>query len=136
MDSLMEGDVEGFKGRAKASHLAGEEYLSNRDVVVRNKLEKAAKAAARRKESYKSSKGKAKEGEGADGTEPDEEETLIHELVTDDGDENDPTSVSDLPKLEAKWGSRLRLRCSDEEIYFRLTGTHEKVSQWTSACSI
>jgi hypothetical protein len=35
----------------------------------------------------------------------------------------------DLAGLMQKWGSRLRIRCTDDEVYFRLTGTHTRVSR-------
>lgn len=123
------GDLEGLKGRAKAFHLSGQDYISNEDVIVRNREEKLAKTVIRRREQAKANtlagKGK-KKVEVADDDE--EEEQLMRVLVDDDDDEEDPVLISDLPKLEAKYGSRVRLRCSDEEIYYRLTGTHQKVS--------
>lgn len=33
----------------------------------------------------------------------------------------------DLAGLMQKWGSRLRIRCTEDEVYFRLTGTHTRV---------
>lgn len=35
----------------------------------------------------------------------------------------------DLSGLLEKWGNRLRIRCTEDEIYYRLTGSHQKVSQ-------
>lgn len=38
-----------------------------------------------------------------------------------------PVAKNDLVGLMEKWGSRLRIRCVEEETYYRLLGTHQKV---------
>lgn len=51
--------------------------------------------------------------------------------IIDDDDAalgGDPVLKSDLVGLAYKWGSRFRIRCTDEEVFFRLTGSHERVS--------
>lgn len=112
--------VSGIKGRAMAYHLSGEEFKSNSQVIEERRViskqnEKISKSAAlRKKRDEESKKAKPSLGDG-----------LIRDLETDDG-EGIPRE--DLNGLAQRWGSRLRLRCTDEEIYYRLTGSHQKVS--------
>lgn len=55
---------------------------------------------------------------------------LIRILCEDDGAQKkgDKVSIEDYEALSAKWEDRLRIRCTEDEIYFRLTGQHERVS--------
>jgi hypothetical protein len=126
---------EGVRGRQLAYHLAGEEYLTSKQAIEEKKVQQL-KA---RLEGKKLAKGKGKaESRNRDGEETPlvdadevktEESDLITYVDTDDGGQGeDKVLKSDLRGLTAKWGSRLRLRCTDEEIYFRLTGSHQKVN--------
>lgn len=55
---------------------------------------------------------------------------LIGILCEDNGAQRkgEEVSIKDYEALSAKWGDRLRIRCTEDEIYFRLTGQHERVS--------
>lgn len=55
---------------------------------------------------------------------------LIRILCEDDGAQKkgEEVSIKDYEALSAKWGDKLRIRCTEDEIYFRLTGQHERVS--------
>lgn len=55
---------------------------------------------------------------------------LIRILCEDNGAQRkgEEVSIKDYEALSAKWGDRLRIRCTEDEIYFRLTGQHERVS--------
>lgn len=58
----------------------------------------------------------------------DRTEGLIRMLGEDDGDAAGQKVVrTDLRGLMEKWGSRFRIRCTDNEIYFRLVGSNHKV---------
>lgn len=111
--------VSGIKGRAMAYHLSGEEYKSNRQVIEEKRVKQQANlrlaqsSALRRQHDKQNRQPK-----------PDPEDGLIRDLVTDDGQ---GIPKEDLNGLAQRWGSRLRLRCTDEEIYTRLTGSHQKV---------
>lgn len=110
---------QGVKGRALAYHLFGQEFVSSKDMIQEKRKEVKQKVAkyneVRNKKSFK--KGGKKEVEA-------DSEGLIRDIGADDGE---GTARSDLRGLAAVWGSRLRLRCTDDEIYFRLVGTHTKV---------
>ena len=58
-------------------------------------------------------------------------EVLFTLLDEDDSLLNGPGEEAvfkeDLSGLLQKWGSRLRIRCTDDEVYFRLAGTHIRV---------
>ena len=59
-----------------------------------------------------------------------EDGEILFTLVDEDDSAlgGEPTLKTDLVGMLQKWGSRLRIRCRDEEIYYRLTGMHERVS--------
>jgi hypothetical protein len=111
--------LNGVRGRALAYHLSGEDFKSNaqavedrREGLKKNALEKSTVAARKEIERKKKL------------PQPSLEEGLIRNLEVDDGA---GIAKEDLNGLAQRWGSRLRLRCTDEEIYYRLTGTHLKV---------
>lgn len=111
--------LNGIKGRALAFHLAGEDFKSNAQAVQdKREVQKinalAQKSAASRRE-YEKKKQLPQ-------TSP--EAGLIRNLEVDDGI---GIAKEDLNGLAQRWGSRLRLRCTDQEIYYRLTGSHQKV---------
>ena len=112
--------ISGIKGRQLAFHLAGMEFKSNaeavearREVLKHNAL--TERSAALRKERDERKK--------LPQVSP--EEGLMWDLGLDDGA---GIAKDDLNGLAQRWGSRLRLRCTDDEIYYRLTGSHSKVS--------
>lgn len=101
-----------FKGRAMVSHLAGKEYRTESEA------KQDQRDARRRKKADRRENAKPKEGM----------RELIRIIGEDDGDEDgDKVKTTDLERLKEKWGSRLRIRCTDNEIYFRLTGSHYRV---------
>ncbi|OXC70975.1 hypothetical protein AYX13_00392 [Cryptococcus neoformans] len=59
---------------------------------------------------------------------------LIRILCEDNGAQRkgEEVSIKDYEALSAKWGDRLRIRCIEDEIYFRLTGQHERLSSLTA----
>jgi hypothetical protein len=114
----------GIKGRQLAFHLAGMEYKSNAEAVEarregQHEHARIEKSAALRRE--RDRKKKLPQADPEDG--------LIWNLDVDDGA---GIVKEDLNGLAQRWGSRLRLRCTEEEIYYRLTGSHSKVSPQTN----
>jgi hypothetical protein len=111
--------LNGIKGRQLAFHLAGMEYKSNAEAVqARREVLKlnarTERSAALRKE--RDERKKLSQVSPEDG--------LIWDLEVDDGG---GIVKEDLNGLAQQWGSRLRLRCTDQETYYRLTGSHTKV---------
>jgi hypothetical protein len=119
---------QGLRGRELAAYLAGEEFVSSKGAIQAAKeaklkggtLKEANKAIRRQQ---KKAKTDARKAGGSSGQEagPSAESQLIRLVGPDDGD------PADLRGLWARWGSRLRIRCTGEEIYRRLTGSHVKV---------
>ncbi|KAL7425064.1 hypothetical protein Q5752_000752 [Cryptotrichosporon argae] len=58
---------------------------------------------------------------------PDE---LVRVVRADDG-ELAPVRKDDLAGLVGRWGSRVRVRVTEEEMYYRLTGSHQRVARVT-----
>ena len=111
--------LNGIKGRQLAFHLAGMEYKSNAEAVqarrdVQKHNARTERSAALRKE--RDERKKQSQVSPEDG--------LIWDLEVDDGG---GIAKEDLNGLAQQWGSRLRLRCTDQETYYRLTGSHTKV---------
>ena len=94
----------GIRGRQVAYHLAGEDFRTSRQAVD-DRREKATKERQDKKSGASERK---------------VERELIRVLAG---------NTADLRRLVETWGSRLRIRCTDEEIYFRLTGSHQQVSR-------
>ncbi len=90
-----------------AYHLAGEEYQTGKQAIEA-KREVAKKVQAEKKAVIV----KGKRLESAD----------LYQVLK-------PGHREDLMELWEIWGARLRLRATDDEIYFRLTGSHTKVNQ-------
>lgn len=121
-------EEQGIKGRALASHLAGEEFKTSRQVIEEKRSEKQRKKAAGRGKVKDETPAEddvqvAEGGEYVEGKDTD----LYRYIEGDDGDD-DPVRISDLGALMSKWGSRLRVRCTDDEIWMRLTGSPHRVS--------
>ena len=127
--SLAEGDdtadgvlKDNVRGRELAFQLAGKEFRSSKEAM-KDKRDEQEKARQKRKAAQM-----GEDGAVPDGDEPVED--LWTEIVEDDGgQEGDRVLKSDLPGLSAKWGSRLRIRATDDEIYYRLVGQTERVGQ-------
>lgn len=109
---------QGVKGRALAYHLFGQESKTSKQVAE----EKRAEYDRHRLKGGKSSIFKATKKDRQNLKEVEEE--LIRDIKADDGG---GIARSDLDGLSVRWGSRLRVRCTDDEIYFRLTGSRVKV---------
>lgn len=109
---------QGVKGRALAYHLFGQESKTSKEVAA----EKRAESERHKSLGVKISKANAKKKEKQSYKETEEE--LIRDIKADDGG---GISRSDLDGLSVRWGSRLRIRCTDDEIYYRLTGSRIKV---------
>lgn len=121
---------EGKRGREMAFHLAGEQHKTSKEAVAvkradqeRNRLGKRAAAQG------EDAKGKGKGGQKGLDQIKGEDGTVLFTFLDEDDAElgGDPVDKTDLAGLAAKWGSRLRIRCTDDEVYFRLTGSHQKV---------
>lgn len=141
----------GMRGRQIAYQLAGLEYRTSKQSMQDNKhllagrksepeAEKKVASGSKVADGQgkgKTGKGKQKaaststpktskvkrEGQGAADVAP-----LIRVLVENDGEGEMPIPKSDLKALRERWGSRVRIRCTDQEIYYRLTGSHQQVS--------
>ncbi|WRT65885.1 uncharacterized protein IL334_002836 [Kwoniella shivajii] len=127
---------EGLRGRQIAFMLAGQEFRSDKQAV-QDKRDAAKKRAIKaRGAASKRSKEEAEEEE-SDGevkVDPSGAGTLriVHVDDGQEGDTIEPLPKSDLTRLWEKWGARLRIRCTEDEIYYRLTGSHQKINKITS----
>ena len=130
---------EGIRGRQMVFHLAGERYRTSKEAV-QDKREKADETRERKRQRRPMVD---ENGAGPSNTTslddvkmrtmPEETTSgLMRVIGADDGDDKGQSlQRTDLLALEEKWGSRLRIRCTDEEIYFRLVGSHQKVGSHT-----
>lgn len=112
---------QGVKGRALAYHLFGQESKTSQEVAA----EKRAAYDENRAKGGKTARPKPNKKDKQVNKEA--EEQLIRDIRADDGG---GIARSDLDGLSVQWGSRLRLRCTDDEIYFRLTGSRIKASHY------
>lgn len=115
---------EGARGRNLAYQIQGETPRTSREVI----LEKRARNEEKRK-TNKAKPGIAELIADPSGTPAEAQGSSVSKevfrvLTQDDGD---GVPVLDLPVLTEKWGSRLRIKATDDEIYLRLTGFHTKV---------
>ena len=102
--------AQGVKGLELAFRLAGEEFQNEKESTAATKRVRAASMM------------QSKNLQEAGG------EALLRFIEKDDGGEGEEAvSRADFPGLIAKWGSRLRIRATDDEIFYRLTGSHERV---------
>lgn len=135
---------QGMRGRQIAYQLAGQVYRTSKQAVQDRREEQHAKRAeeqAEKRVAAAKDKGKAKKRVAASApagktkgakakaakTETSNVAELVRVLQSDDGDAGQPISVMDLGGLVDRWGSRLRIRCTEAEIYYRLTGSHQEV---------
>jgi hypothetical protein len=117
---------EGKRGREVAFHLAGEEHKTSKGAVKEKKLEQEQARLERRQAQEHGPLSARTELEQVRG---EDDAVLFTTLEGDDGElGGKPVERTDLAGLAEKWGNRLRIRCTDDEIYFRLTGSHQKVS--------
>jgi len=116
--------AEGLRGRALAFHNEGKDFKTDKEAIAANKEAKRQKA----KELKGLTGGKAKKAAKVEEAEGPDGEALLTFIGVDDGGQGDQKiSKDDLAGLVSKWGSRLRIRATDEEIYYRLTGSRQKV---------
>jgi hypothetical protein len=101
---------QGIRGRQLAFKLAGQDYRTNKETVLENR-------EIRRQQALKNTAVLDENGAGPSTPRADPE-ALFNFISGKEGFEN----------LVEKWGSRLRIRAVDDEIYHRLTGSHQKVS--------
>ncbi|WVQ97216.1 hypothetical protein IAU59_004326 [Kwoniella sp. CBS 9459] len=124
---------EGVRGRQLAFLLAGQEFRTDREAIQDKKDAQKQKAQKSKQAAIKNKKKKkADDSDNEDGdlvkVEPGGA-GLLRVLDVDDSQEGDPGQPvlkTDFRKLSEKWGARLRIRCTDDEIYYRLTGSHQK----------
>ncbi|OCF33220.1 hypothetical protein I316_04961 [Kwoniella heveanensis BCC8398] len=127
---------EGVRGRQLAFLLAGQEFRTDREAI-QDKREAQKKKAQKTKQATLKKK-KADESDVGEGNEIKVEPGgagLLRVLKVDDSQEGDssiPVLRTDYRRLSEKWGARLRIRCADDEIYYRLTGSHQKINKITS----
>ena len=101
-----------LRGRALAFHNEGKEYKTDKETIAANREAKRQKTAVHRVQ-----------------VKAEMDESLMRFLGDDDGGEGeDGVETRNYVALRKKWGSRLRIRATDQEIYYRLTGSHSKVS--------
>lgn len=140
----------GMRGRQIAYQLAGLEYRTSKQSIQDNKqlhagrkseLEAEKKVAAGVKPAGDKGKTKAVKGKEKaasapmpktprikrEGPDVADVAPLIRVLADDDGEGDSAILKSDMKGLQERWGSRLRIRCTDQEIYYRLTGSHQQV---------
>jgi hypothetical protein len=104
-----------LRGRALAFHNEGREYKTDKETIAANREAKRQKATLPRTQ-----------------VKVEMDESLMRFLDEDDGgDGEDRVEKRNYIALRTKWGSRLRIRATDQEIYYRLTGSHSKVSRRT-----
>ena len=111
------------KGRAAAFAAQGDEYRTSKEAIS-DKREKSLLSKAQKKAEKAKLDGAAKKehalGEGAQ---------EVYRVVKDVDRVGEPeVAKTNLSGLGGKWGSRLRIRCVDDEIYHRLTGSYQKAS--------
>nr|XP_019050604.1 hypothetical protein I302_01041 [Kwoniella bestiolae CBS 10118]OCF29534.1 hypothetical protein I302_01041 [Kwoniella bestiolae CBS 10118] len=126
---------EGLRGRQIAFRLAGQEFRSDRQAV-QDRKEAARKKAKKAKEAnLKRNKDKVQEDSDDEVKVDPSGAGILRVLHVDDSEEGNsapPVAKTDFRKLSEKWGARLRIRCTDDEIYYRLTGSHAKIPKITS----
>nr|XP_018264916.1 uncharacterized protein I303_03097 [Kwoniella dejecticola CBS 10117]OBR87074.1 hypothetical protein I303_03097 [Kwoniella dejecticola CBS 10117] len=126
---------EGFRGRQIAFMLAGKEFRSDKQAIQDKKEAQKKKAKKAKEATLKRNKGKADDdSDGEVKVDPSGAGILrvLHLDDSQDGDAVDPVPKSDLRRLWDRWGARLRIRCTEDEIYYRLTGSHAKISKITA----
>lgn len=124
----------GIRGRALASYVAGEEYKTSQQVIEEKRSQKYQRK-------QRVGKGKSKDDTPLEVEDDDpvvdggtqyvegEDTDLYRYLRESEGETHEKKAeLRDLAGLTAKWGSRLRVRCSDDEIWLRLTGSAHRVS--------
>ena len=123
---------QGIRGRQLAFRLAGQDFKSDKETMVDNREARRQTARKRKKVGNVDENGAGPSGAGLtdDGvaSETPQIVTLWKYIEADDGGlGEDRVPRSDFKRLLAKWGSRLRIRATDDEIYYRLVGSHHKV---------
>ncbi|WWD18115.1 hypothetical protein CI109_102564 [Kwoniella shandongensis] len=125
---------EGVKGRQLAYMLAGKEFktgkqlLDDRRQAAKKKKPKTTKVEVGEEDDGDLEGVKAENGHGG----------YLRVLAQDDGmeegegEELGTVPTTDFRGLSAKWGARLRIRCKEDEIYYRLTGSHQKINKITA----
>jgi hypothetical protein len=104
-----------LRGRALAFHNEGREYKTDKETIAANREAKRQKASLPRTQ-----------------VKVEMDDSLMRFLDVDDGGKDgDRVDKRNYIALRRKWGSRLRIRATDQEIYYRLTGSHSKVSHST-----
>jgi hypothetical protein len=132
---------DGKRGTAMTFELAGQPVKKGKELLQNKKEEQKVKSAKGKKRVAVGSdviedvggKSVDRNGAGPSGTamqpgDGEDHAALLKQLGQDDGDEGNPIQTKDMNAMVEKWGSRLRLRCTDDEIYYRLTGAYQKVS--------
>ncbi|WVF70857.1 hypothetical protein IAT40_005651 [Kwoniella sp. CBS 6097] len=134
---------EGVRGRQLAFLLAGQEFRTDREAI-QDKREAQKKKAEKTKQATNKKNKRKKNADESDGEDGDEVKVepggagLLRVLDDDDSQEGDPSqpvSRTDYRGLSEKWGARLRIRCTEDEIYYRLTGFHQKVLVGLGLCA-
>ncbi|WWC87968.1 uncharacterized protein L201_002870 [Kwoniella dendrophila CBS 6074] len=132
---------EGLRGRQIAFMLAGQEFRSDKQAIQDKKEAQRKKAKKAKEATLKRNKIKDKQNtDDEDGNnnqvkvDPSGEGILrvLHIDDSQEGDSSQPVPKKDLRRLWEKWGARLRIRCTEDEIYYRLTGSHAKINKITS----
>ncbi|KAK8865706.1 hypothetical protein IAR55_000851 [Kwoniella newhampshirensis] len=124
---------DGVKGRQLAYMLAGKEFKTGKQLLDDRRQARNKPKTQNNDEEDELS------GTPAGGIKvEDGGQSFLSVLGGDDGGTGDDTPdldkipTTDFRRLSAKWGARLRIRCTENEIYYRLTGSHQKMSRITS----
>ncbi|WVR05664.1 hypothetical protein IAU60_002686 [Kwoniella sp. DSM 27419] len=131
---------QGIRGRQLAFMLSGDVYRTDKQAVQDKRESLQKKAIAKKSKAVSKGKGKKTDAAAGDGQDDDEikEEPgtagLLRVLEMDDSEDGVGTNIVPKTSLDAlwkKWGARLRIRCTEHEVYYRLTGSHQKINKLT-----
>ncbi|ORX34152.1 hypothetical protein BD324DRAFT_610180 [Kockovaella imperatae] len=113
----------GLKGRELAFQLAGRQFKTSKESVEEKRLENI-----QNRKSKKQAREENSAGPNANGQEDETPEEDLWRLLGEDdgGEESDRVATKNLDLMLEKWGSRLRIRATDDEIYYRLVGTYQR----------
>ncbi|WVQ85486.1 hypothetical protein IAT38_007651 [Cryptococcus sp. DSM 104549] len=140
----------GGRGREVAFKMAGEEFKSEKQAVQDKRVVTKQKELDRQQARRKAPK---TESEDEEAEQPEEQEQstqpkrarkkqkgpqgppLVRVVVENDGwsGEGGKAAKRDYDALSERWGARLRVRCTEDEVYYRLTGSYYKNHRITKA---
>nr|XP_019011884.1 uncharacterized protein I206_02720 [Kwoniella pini CBS 10737]OCF50665.1 hypothetical protein I206_02720 [Kwoniella pini CBS 10737] len=126
---------EGFRGRQIAFMLAGQEFRSDKQAIQDKKEAQKKKAKKAKEATLKRNRDRADDNSDGEAKVDPSGAGTLRVLHVDDAQEDSPSDTipkDHLRRLWDRWGARLRIRCTEDEIYYRLTGSHAKISKITA----